>query len=359
MAIINWGGIHNWPIDNKYISEVLTLNHGAFDDRESEKLEFKEQFSLRSLRDHYRSFAGFANNQGGYLIYGIQDSPRFPVGLTEKSFNRFKNIDPQSVTQDLLEIFSANIQWEQTEVADDDKIYGVFKIHEALRKPIIAKKNYGRNQSIKASEIYYRYAGRTQRIQYAELEAIIQGRIQEIIDQWMNLMTKIARIGPQNVALLDTEKRSLETGDNTILTIDEELFGKIKFIKEEDFSTSDGAETLKIVGDVVPIVEVIKKEKENLLSEYPLSATDLAKTVKELLPNISRNKVWETIKNNDMKNNRNYSAYNFRNRKQEELYKESGQLPVGIPSIYNHSAVDFIVTELKSLDSTAQANDQD
>ena len=344
---------------SEYINDILSRNGDTLEDGESEELEFKEQFSLHSLPDYYKSFAGFANNQGGYLIYGVQDSPRVPVGLSERSLDQFKNIDPQRITGDLLDIFSASIQWEPAEVVTDGKIYGIFKIHEAPKKPIMAKKNYGRNQPIKADEIYYRYNGRTQKIQYAELEAIIQGRIQKIVDQWMDLMSKIARIGPQNVALLDTGKRSLETGDNAILTIDEELFDKIKFIKEGDFSTSEGAETLKIVGDVVPIVEVVKKEKENLLSEYPLSATDLAETVKEQLPNISRNKVWETIKNNDMKNDRGYSAYNFRNRKQEELYKESGQLPVGTPSIYNHRAVDFIVTELTNLDSTAQANDQD
>ena len=43
-----------------------------------EKLEFKEQFSLSGLSDYYKSFAGFANNQGGHLVYGIQNSPRVP-----------------------------------------------------------------------------------------------------------------------------------------------------------------------------------------------------------------------------------------------------------------------------------------
>lgn len=345
-------------IEKEYISEILSLHEDALDDRESEKLEFKEQFSLPNLPDYYKSFAGFANNQGGYLVYGVQDSPRVPVGLTEKSLNRFKNIDPQRITQDLLEIFSSNIQWEQTEVTTHGKTFGVLKIHEALRKPIIAKRNHGRNQSIKDGEIYYRYAGRTQKIQYAELEAIIQERIQKNMDQWMELMSKIAKIGPQNVTLLNNLSRSLETSDDTFLTIDEELFGKIEFVKQGHFSADDGAEPLEIVGDVRPILGVIQEVKENLLTEYPLSATEVAKAVKEQLPNISQNKVWKTIKNNNMKNNREYSVYNFRNKKQEELYEESGKLPIAIPSIYNYNAVDFIVNMLESQNSTRQASDQ-
>ena len=344
-------------IAKEYINEILSLNGNALDDRESEELEFKEQFSLAGLSDYYKSFAGFANNRGGYLVYGIQNSPRVPIGLTEKSLDQFRNIDPQRITQDLLEVFSANIQWEQIEADTGSKIFGIFRIHEATTKPIIAKKTDGKNQPIRAGEIYYRYAGRTQKIQYAELEAIIQGRIQVIINQWMDLISKIAKIGPQNVTLLDTGKRSLETGDNTILTIDEELFEKIEFIKRGNISTND-EEAFEIVGDVRPILGIIQEVKENLLAEYPFSATEVAKTVKEQLPNISRNKVWEIIKNTDMKNNRNYSVYNFRNKKQEDLYKETGKIPGGTPSIYNNKAIEFIIATLKDQESTSQTHDQ-
>ena len=343
-------------ISKERIVEILRLNKNDLEDQENEEIEFKEQFNLAGLVDYLKDFAAFANNRGGYLIFGVKDSPRLLEGLNNKSIEHFQKVDPEKITGFLLELFSPNIRWEQTDVEMDGKVYGVFKIEKALTKPVIAKKD---SDSIKNGEVYYRYNGRTQKIQYAELEAIIQGRIQEIIDQWMDLMSKIARIGPQNVALLDTEKRSLEAGDNTILTIDEELFEKIKFIKEGDFSTNDGAEALKVVGDVVPIVEVVKKEKENLLAEYPLSATDLAAAIKEQLPNISRNRVWKTIKNNDMKNNRDYSAYNFRNKRLEDLYKETGKLREGTPSIYNHKAVDFIVATLRNQESKSEINDAD
>ena len=343
-------------IRKEHIKEILRINRDVLDTQEGEEIEFKEQFNLAGLADYLKDFAAFANNRGGYLIFGVKDSPRILEGLNSKSIEHFQKIDPEKITTFLLALFSPNIRWEQTDVEIDGNIYGVFRIEKALTKPVIAKKDA---ESIKNGEIYYRYSGRTQKIQYAELEAIIQGRIQENINQWMDLMSKIAKIGPQNVALLDTKKRSLEVGDNTILTIDEELFKKIKFIKEEDFSTNDETETLKIVGDVVPTVEVVKKEKENLLAEYPLSATDLAEAVKEQLPNISRNAVWKVIKDNDMKDNRDYSAYNFRNRKQEELYKETGKLPGGTPSIYSHKAVDFIVATLENEGSIPQANDCD
>ena len=289
------------------------------------------------------------------MIFGIKDSPRILEGLNHKSIEQFQKVDPERITTFLLEIFAPNIRWEQTDIEINGKIYGVFKIEKALTKPVIAKKDA---EGIKNGEIYYRYAGRTQKIQYAELEAIIQERIQKLMEQWMGLMSKIASIGPQNVALLDIEKGSLETGDNTILTIHEELFQKIKFLNEGHSLTNNEVDTLEIVGDVRPILGITQEPKENILTEYPLSATEVAKEVKEQLPEIPRNKVWEIIKNENMKNNEEYSVYNFRNKKQEDSYKETRILPRATPSIYNHNAVEFIIAKLKNQNPDSQINDQ-
>ena len=337
------------------IKEILRMNRNTLDSQESEEIEFKEQFNLAGIADYLKDFAALANNRGGYLIFSVKDSPRILEGLNHKSIEHFQKVDPERITTFLLEIFAPNIRWEQTDIEINGKIYGVFKIEKALTKPVIAKKDA---EGIKNGEIYYRYAGRTQKIQYAELEAIIQERIQKVIEQWMGLMSKIASIGPQNVAILDIEKGSLETGDNTILTIHEELFQKIKFLNEGHSLTNDEVDALEIVGDLRPILGVIQEGKENILTEYPLSATEVGKAVKEQLPEISMNKVWEIIKNENMKNNEEYSIYNFCNKKQEDLYKETRILPSGTPSIYNHKVVEFIIAKLKSQDPDPQTNDQ-
>ena len=163
-------------------------------------------------------------------------------------------------------------------------------------------------------------------------------------------MSKIGHAGPHNAAILDTERALIEKDDAKILVMDAELASKMKFIKEGQFSEKKGAATLKLIGDIVPIdrVEVIKKVKEDLIKKYPLSAIDLADAVKVILPTSSRNKVWTVIKENDMKNNPDYSAYNFRNKKQEDEYKKTGEIPSVTPNIYNHKGVDFIVNILRT-----------
>jgi hypothetical protein len=335
-------------IDESIIQEFLRLKNDYLYHREGQELEFKEQFSFAGLADYFRDFAAFANNRGGYLVFGVQDAPRIPVGLNESSLDQFQRIDPARISGYLLDIFSGDIRWEQAVINQDNKMFGVFRIHEANSKPIIAKKEEGRDQIIRNGEIYYRYGGRTQRIQYAELENIISSRLEQNNQQWQDLVQKIGKAGPSNAAILDTERSLIEKDDAQITVLDEELANKLKYVKTGEFSDKNGEPTLKLVGDVVPVerVEVIKRVKANRLKRYPFSAMELAKEVEERLPDVKRNEIWDAIKENDLKNNPDYSVYNFRNKRQQDQYKESGELPSYVPSIYNQDALDFLISVL-------------
>jgi len=337
-------------IDQKEIEELVQLKRKTLYHREGQELEFKEQFNFSALADYFRDFAAFSNNRGGYIIHGIKDSPRIRSGLSQKSIEQFEKIDPERITGFLLDMFSSDIRWEAVLLEIEGVSLGVFKIYEAPTKPVIAKKNEGKDQIIKNGEVYYRYGGRTQKIQSAELESIIAKRLDANNQQWLDLMSKIGRAGPQNAAILDTEKSLIEKDDTQVLVVDEELAGKLKFIKEGQFVEKDGAATLKLIGDVVPIdkVEIVRLVKENLIKAYPLSALELVDEVQKAYPTAKQGEVWKAIAENDLKNNLDYAAYNFRNKKQEDNYRDSGVLPKAIPSIYNENAVTFIVNILKN-----------
>lgn len=344
-------------IDENYIKELLRLKDDRLYHREGQELEFKEQFNLAGLAEYFRDFAAFANNHGGYLIFGVKDAPRIHIGLSDASKKQFDKVDPGKISGHLIEIYSSNITWEQATIGIGDLLFGIFHVSESNIKPIIAKKDEGKGQTIKNGEIYYRYGGRTQKILYAELESIINRRINQNNKQWLDLMAKIGRTGPQNAAILDTERAIIEKDDSKILVLDEGLANKLKFIKEGEFSEKNGGATLKLVGDVVPIdrVEVIKRVKENLIRLYPLSAMELADAVHMALPKAKRNDIWQTIRDNKIKDNPDYSAYNFRNKSLEDKYKKTKKMPSGTPSIYNSKAIDLIVKILKEAPNTLSA----
>jgi len=342
-------------IDENQIYEFLRLNGDRLHHREGQELEFKEQFNLAALADYFKDFSAFANNRGGYLIFGVKDKPRTLSGMSDKSIAQFEKIDPQIISGHLQQIFSSEIRWAQCMVKIDGMYFGVFRIEEARSKPIIARKDEGKDNLISSGEIYYRYGGRTQKILGSELESIINHRIEQNNKQWIDLVQKIGRAGPENAAILDSEKSIIEKGQAQILVLDEALASKLKFVREGHFVEKDGAPTLKLVGDVTQVdrVEVIQHVKENLTKTYPLSANEMAALVKEQLPSVGRNEVWRCLSENNIKNNPTYSAYNFRNKAQEDMHNNHGQLPVATPVIYNRLAVDYVVNILKnSVDET-------
>lgn len=330
------------------IIELLKLkDDGNVFHRESQHLEFKESFNLAGLADYYRDFAAFSNNKGGYLIFGVKDRPkRELVGLSEKATKQFDKLDPEMVSGHLLEIFSSNIDWEHEIYKFNAMNFGVFYIYESSLKPVITKKDEGKDQILKNGEIYFRYGGRTQKIQYGELESIINKRIEQNNNQWLDLVQKIGKSGPQNAAILDSEKGIIEKGDSQILVVDQELLNGFQLIREGEFSETKGAKTLKLVGNIMPInqVEVVRKVKEDKLKEYPLSAKDLVAEIKKRDTNIGMNRIWEIIKENDIKTNRDYSDYSFRNQSHRLNYENEGILVQGSPSIYKPTAIELIVS---------------
>src|SRR6185369_16712720 len=160
-------------IDENLVLELLRVTtNGNLYHREGQELEFKEQFNLAGLADYFKDFAAFANNKGGHLIFGVTDTPRKLNGLSETALDQFNKIDPEKITGFLIDIFSGDISWEQVVLEHKGMEFGIFKIYPATVKPVISKKDEGKDQTIKNGEIYYRYGGRTQKIQFPELESI-------------------------------------------------------------------------------------------------------------------------------------------------------------------------------------------
>lgn len=331
-------------ITQEKIEELLKEKpEGGLFHREQKDLEFKESFNLSGIAEYFRDFAAFANNSGGHIIFGVTDSPRKAKGLSTKSIEQFSKIDEEKISGFLNEHFAPYVDWEMDTVKVGKKIFGVLYAHKASIKPVICKKGDGR-QYIKSGEVYYRYAGRTEVIQYSELANIIDSRIKENNEQWLRKVKKIGEVGPSNVGILDTVSGVMEAGQGTLL-IDKDLIKEIEFIKQGSFHEKRGAKTLKLVGSVAPVgaVEVARVIKKRITDEYPYSYRKLEILVRKRNRNVKQSQIQKAVKENDLKNDIRYSSYNFRNKDQEDAYKKTGKTPKGIPSIYNDAAVEYIL----------------
>lgn len=223
--------------------------------REGTTIEFKESYNHGNMAQYFKAMAAFANNQGGYILFGIGDKPRRLIGLKDKSLSQFEELKVEDFTKALLDYFSPEIKWEHCTFEFHDMSFGVIYVYPLMRKPCICKKHYDAQNakySLKEGDIYYRYGGRSERIRYAELASIIDEARRYEERQWLNFAKKAVRIGVSNAALLDLKSGNL-SGTNGSVVIDSELLQKLAFIREGKFVETGGTPTLRLIGDITEI----------------------------------------------------------------------------------------------------------
>lgn len=110
--------------------------------RESAILEYKQNFQKGdNLLKYLKTLVGMANNKGGMIMFGIQDSPHIPLGMSN---TRFQEIDPKEIDGRLREYFAPSIKWRsdilEKELDDGSKkTFGFLIVEEAEEKPIVCK----------------------------------------------------------------------------------------------------------------------------------------------------------------------------------------------------------------------------
>ncbi len=223
--------------------------------REGTTIEFKESYNHGNMAQYFKAMASFANNLGGYIIFGVGDKPRRLFGLQGKSLSQFEELKVEEFTKALLDYFSPEIKWEHCTFEFRNMSFGVIYIYQLDRKPCICKKHYDAQNtkySLREGDVYYRYGGRSERIRYAELSAIIDESRKNEEKQWLNFAKKAVRIGVSNAALLDLNTGNLSGTGGTIV-LDSELLQKVSFIQEGKFVETNGTPTLRLIGDVSEI----------------------------------------------------------------------------------------------------------
>jgi hypothetical protein len=211
--------------------------------RENSRLEFKESFNLGSADEYAKTAAAFANTQGGYIVFGVKDSPRQVVGLKS---NNFETFDAAKLTGALNERFAPEIHWEIHVATIRGFKVGLLFFAEVPQKPVVCMRNSG---CLQQGAIYYRYRGRSEAIRYPELRKILDQERARERDLWMKQLRKISDVGVENVALLNLKSGEV-SGSTGKFYVSEELLPKLQFIREGHFVEDQGAPTLRLLGDL-------------------------------------------------------------------------------------------------------------
>lgn len=286
--------------------------------RESSWLEFKESFNWADKAKYAKTIAAFANNKGGYIVFGVQNNPRNLVGLKNE---RFQELDESKIAEYLNSAFSPEIKFEKFMLEVNSKAVGILYAYQSEFSPVICTKH---DTDIKEAEIYYRYNASSEKIKYSELVHILDEVRNKERRIWQNVFERVAKIGPTNVAILDTLSGKIE-GKGGNLLIDSKLISKLKFIREGHFREG-GKPTLRLIGDVEPVTISearkeaasvhysisndphafpIRLEEKNVLEKYPLSYMALTKELHKRYGDFKETQKYHDIRK-QLKKNKTY-----------------------------------------------------
>ena len=192
--------------------------------RENSRLEYKESFNWANRAKYGKTLAAFANASGGYIVFGVQDSPRRLVGLNDEKFDK---IDSARLSEYLNSAYAPELEWELFSIHFGEARLGVLYVASAKEKPVVSLK-YDQ-EGIRESDIYYRYRGRSQLIRYPELQRLLLERQQRERNSWLDHLSRVSRIGVENVGVLDLVDGEL-SGRGGRLLVSSDLLEKVQFI---------------------------------------------------------------------------------------------------------------------------------
>lgn len=227
--------------------KILTLDsRGYVKSRESAKLDFKESFNWQNNAEYIKTMAAFANNQGGFLVFGIKDSPREIVGLQGQAFD---TLTSEKISEFVKSTLSHNLSYEFETLEFDNKKIGWIYTRESQIKPIICTKTIGGGKDLKDGVIYFRNGARSEPIRSANLQKIIDDQRLAESKRWMELVKQAGVIGIENAAVLSLADGAVSAPGGRVI-IDESIMKDLRCIKEGEFNEKIGAPTLKIIGEV-------------------------------------------------------------------------------------------------------------
>lgn len=213
---------------------------------ETDRVECKETFHLRG--NWLRAMAALANNQGGYILFGVRDNDAeagqlVVVGMRD---DVLLTTDPLVLTRRIRSTFDPTPVFQVGKIAFGRKVVGVIHVGQHPARPVMATKQDG---DVAEGDIYYRYPGQSLKIKYSDLRSLLDERDARVRAELQPMLNRLVQLGPGRAMVADLATNELTDGRRTI-KIDKELADKLTFIKEGHFVETAGAPALRLVGDV-------------------------------------------------------------------------------------------------------------
>ena len=246
-------------LSDKILEEIFnSLSNGSFT-VETNNIEFKESYGWGSKANYMKTMAAFSNVKGGYIIYGVKEKPITLIGLHDRSLKEFDGIDHALFSEALRNQFNREIIWDKRMYSYDGFQYGIIYTLEAEIKPIISMNS--KDTKLRKCAIYYRYNSLSTEIEPGDLDKILESEKQRYVAILLKNITLMAKNGVENISIFNHSTGDLfdANASKTNIVVDSDLLKEIKFIKEGQFTETEGEPALILKGSI-----------QNIYSQDPL-----------------------------------------------------------------------------------------
>jgi hypothetical protein len=162
----------------------------------------------------------------------------------------FENADPADFAKKIKAALDPTPRYQTATIEIDSKCVGVIYVEQHPSRPVIASCSV--SDKFKEGDIYFRYTGQSVRIKYSDLRTILDARDEQARRDILPMVERLLALGPGKALITNLVDGTLEDGKHQIV-IDPALVDQIKFVKEGDFTQTNGAPTLKLVGNVTAL----------------------------------------------------------------------------------------------------------
>lgn len=215
---------------------------------------------------YLRTVAGFANNIGGVIIFGVEPESQILVGIKSEHEN-FDNRLVSAVLSQYLD--GINSYFLFTEYFTD-KLIGFLCVSQPSIKPVIVKTTYSiSSETYNAGDIYFRYPGEVRKILPSDLRELMTNEVNRHAERLISQMQRLVTIGAENAAIIDATTGEIDA-NGAKLSLSPDLLSSLNLIMEGHFVESEGAPAYMIKGDI---------EIENASYNKTIVTRDVLKTL--------------------------------------------------------------------------------
>ena len=331
------------PLSPARLAKLLPTKPGSPNSlaiTETDQIECK-----KSVNFVMKTIAAFANNRGGYFVFGVENGSFNVLGLQDDKLEKY---DLSKLNQSIRDQLGIGLEIQTTTHQIDGKKVGIVYVGPAHTKPVIFIHNGG---DAAQGQIYYRYPGEDRLISPVDLQWLIEQRIQQLSQTILSKhLANIMRFGIENAAVMNLATGEIDGKAGSFL-IDEALLPQISFVKDGEFVERSGAPALKLIGEVTPTTATVVAIKE-ALEGYPLTYTELFRRVKKST-GAKQGAMDSIIKASNMKANKAFAHFAFRTNADRLRYEATGVPKKGVASNYNEAALQFLIKKLGGNVATA------